>query len=102
VRIGSDALIALGCAIYPYDHGIAPDRPISDQPLTSRGSVTIGDGAWLGFGVIVLGGVESGEGAVIGADSVVTRDGPDGGIATGAPARLVKLRADAMHQNVEP
>ncbi len=87
-------MIAPNCALYPYDHGVAPDKPISAQPLQSKGSITIEDGAWLAFGVIVLGGVRIGKGAVIAAGSVVTTDIPDGAIATGAPARVVKMRSD--------
>lgn len=94
VRIGRGVMIGPGCAFYPYDHGVAPDQPIREQPLQSKGSIVIGDEAWLGFGVIVLGGVRIGEGAVIGAGSVVTQDVPDGAIAMGVPARVVKMRSD--------
>ncbi len=94
IEIGSDVMIAPSCALYPYDHGVAPDRPSSEQPLTSKGGVTIGDGAWLSFGVIVLSGARIGKGAVIGAGSVVTGHVPDEAIATGVPARVVKMRRE--------
>ena len=94
VEIGNDVMIAPSCAIYPYDHGIAPDRPISEQSLESKGAIVIGDGAWLGYGVIVLGGVRIGKGAVIAAGAVVTADVPDGAIAAGMPARVIKMRHD--------
>jgi acetyltransferase-like isoleucine patch superfamily enzyme len=54
----------------------------------------IGDHAWLGFGVVVLDGVRIGHGAVIGANAVVTSDIPDGAVAAGNPARVVKMRDD--------
>ena len=54
----------------------------------------MGDHSWLGTGVIVLGGVRMGKGVVIGAGSVVTKDVPDGAIAVGVPARVVKMRKD--------
>jgi acetyltransferase-like isoleucine patch superfamily enzyme len=95
VLIGSRVMIAANCAFYPYDHGIAPNIPISKQPLQSKGSITIKDGAWLGYGVIVLSGVTIGEGAVVGAGSVVINDIPDGGVAVGSPARVIKMRTDA-------
>ena len=84
--------IAPNCAFYPYNHGIEPGKLIQEQPLYSKGDIIVGDDAWLGFGVIVLDGVRIGKGAVVGAGSVVTEDIPDGGIAVGVPARVVKMR----------
>lgn len=92
ITIGARVQIAAACAFYPYDHGMAPGVPMIDQPLQSKGPITIEDDAWLGYGVIVLAGVHIGAGAVIGAGSVVTRDIPAGAIAVGAPARVVKMR----------
>jgi acetyltransferase-like isoleucine patch superfamily enzyme len=63
-----------------------------DQALTSKGSITIGDEAWLGDGVKVLDGVHIGKGAIIGAGAVVTKDVPDYAIAVGVPARVVSKR----------
>lgn len=96
IHIGRDVQIAPGCAFYPYDHGTTPGRPIAQQPLTSSGDIVVGDGAWIGTGVIVLAGVRIGQGAVVGAGSVVTRDIPDNGIAFGNPARLQRMRGDEI------
>ena len=49
---------------------------------------------WLGYGVIVLGGVHIGAGAVVAAGSVVIHDIPDNAIAMGSPARVVKMRSE--------
>jgi len=92
IQIGKAVQIAPRCGFYSYDHGILPDQLIIDQPLQSKGPIIIEDDAWLGFGVIVLSGVRIGKGAVIGAGSVVTRDIPDGAIAVGAPAQVVRMR----------
>jgi acetyltransferase-like isoleucine patch superfamily enzyme len=97
VHIGRRVMIAPSCALYPYDHGVEPDKPISEQPLSSKGPIIIDDGAWLGFGVIVLSGVHIGKGAAIGAGSVVTSDIPDGGVAVGSPARVIRMRSGAVH-----
>jgi acetyltransferase-like isoleucine patch superfamily enzyme len=92
VRIGRRVQIAANCAFYSYDHGIAPDAPIWGQPLTSRGDIEVGDDSWLGYGVVVLSGVQIGSGAVIGAGAVVTRNIPAGAIAVGNPARVIGTR----------
>ncbi len=67
---------------------------IRKQPLQSKGPIIIEDDAWLGFGAIVLSGVHIGKGAVIGAGAVVTHDVPEGAVAVGSPARVVKMRND--------
>ena len=63
-----------------------------DQPLTSKGGIAVGDGAWLGYQVTVLHGVTIGAGAVIAAGSVVVRDIPDNAIAARVPAKVIKYR----------
>jgi acetyltransferase-like isoleucine patch superfamily enzyme len=92
IHIGTGVMIAANCAIYSYDHNVLPDLPISKQPLVSRGAVSIDDEAWIGTGVIILSGVTIGKGAVVGAGSVVTHDVPDGAIAVGNPARVIRMR----------
>lgn len=94
IRIGSGVGIAARCAFHSYEHGIVAGQPIRNQPLTSKGEISIGDAAWLGYGVIVLSGVRIGKGAVIGAGSVVTTDVPDQAVAVGVPARVVKMRGE--------
>ena len=94
INIGANVMIAANCALYPYDHAVKAEIPIKEQPLQSKGSINIGDDAWLGYGVIVLSGVTIGEGAVIGAGSVVTKNVPDGAIAVGSPAKVIKMRKD--------
>lgn len=92
IRIGRNVEIASGCGFFPYDHGTAPGTAIMDQPLTSKGGIIVGDGAWLGYRVTVLHGVTIGAGAVIAAGSVVVRDIPDNAIAAGVPAKVIKYR----------
>lgn len=54
--------------------------------------VTIGDGADLGVGAVVLPGVRIGQGAQIGAGAVVSEDVPDYAVAAGVPARVLRMR----------
>lgn len=92
IRIGSGVMIAPNCGFYSYDHGVAPNQAIREQPLQSKGEIVVGDNAWIGFGAIVLSGVRIGSGAAIAAGSVVTKDVPDNAIAAGMPARVIKMR----------
>lgn len=94
INIGSFVQIAPNCAFYPYDHGFEPGDLIKKQPLKTKGGILIDDDAWLGVGVIVLDGVTIGKGAVVGAGSVVIQDIPEGSIAVGSPARVVKYRGE--------
>lgn len=94
IKIGSGVMLASNCALYSYDHGVAPHDLIRKQAPVSKGPIVIGDESWLGFGSIVLSGVTIGKGAVIGAGSVVTHDVPDYAIVAGVPARVVKMRSE--------
>jgi len=92
VEIGERTLVSMHCSIVSSNHGVPrADKKIRDapdQPLPTR----IGRDCWLGAGVRVLGGVTVGEGCVIGAGAVVTRDLPPFSIAVGLPARVVGSR----------
>jgi acetyltransferase-like isoleucine patch superfamily enzyme len=102
IRIGRDVEIAPNCAFFPYNHGVLPHEPIRCQPLQSKGDIVVEDEAWLGVGVIVLDGVRIGRGAVVGAGSVVTTDIPDGAIAAGSPARVIKMRSSLSQHSTSP
>ncbi len=95
LTIGNDVQIAPNCAFYPYNHGFAMGIPIVKQALTSKGGIVIEDGVWLSYGVVVLDGVTVGKGAVVGAGSVVTKDIPAGAIASGSPAKVIRMREEA-------
>lgn len=60
----------------------------------SKGDVIIGNDVWVGDGALILSGVNIGDGAVIGARSVVTRDVPPYCIVAGNPAKFIKKRFD--------
>jgi acetyltransferase-like isoleucine patch superfamily enzyme len=106
VQINRFNIISAGERIVIEDHCVfAPDVKILDSEYQFRqrdllikhapgtsAPVRIGRGAWLGFGVAVLKGVQIGEGAVIGAHAVVREDVPAFAIAAGVPARIVGYR----------
>ncbi len=92
INIGSGVEIAPNCAFYSYNHSMSPEATIREQPLVSRGGIVVGNDAWLGYGVVVLDGVNIGKGAVVGAGSVVKDDIPDNAIAVGVPARVISNR----------
>jgi len=88
VTIGSDVQIGpnvqLLTPIHPMD---AAERRAGWE---AQKPVSIGDGVWLGGGVIVCPGVRIGEDTVIGAGAVVTRDVPPGVFAAGNPCRVIR------------
>ena len=58
----------------------------------SKGDVNIGNDVWIGFNATILSGVKIGDGAVIGANAVVTKDVPPYAIVAGNPAKIIKMR----------
>ena len=90
INIGRNVMIGAHCAIVDTSHDFRHRRPGEKAValIDDDAEVEIGDGAFLGVGVVVLPGVRIGVNAVIGANSVVTRDVPDGCTAAGVPARV--------------
>lgn len=61
-----------------------------DWSVVKSAPVVIKDKAWIGFNSVILKGVTIGEGAIIGAGSVVTKDVPDYAVVAGNPAKIIK------------
>ncbi|MBK8743875.1 MAG: acyltransferase [Propionivibrio sp.] len=96
VILGRDVMISDRVFIGDAVHGFArSDLPVRDQYLTSKGSVEIGDGTWIGIGVSILPNVAIGRNCVIGANSVVTRDVPDFCVVAGNPAKVIRSIAES-------
>jgi lipopolysaccharide O-acetyltransferase len=91
VRIGAGALFASNVYISDHDHDWRdPDDPPISNARVLAAPVDIGPNVWLGEKVCVLRGVTIGEGSIVGAGSVVTKDIPPRSIAVGAPARVIR------------
>jgi maltose O-acetyltransferase len=90
IDIGARTQIGPAVQIYAADHPRDPD--LRRQRLESGRPVTIGCDVWIGGGAIVLPGIAIGDGSVIGAGSVVTRDVPPGTTIAGNPARPLRRR----------
>ena len=108
IRIENHVMIASNVQIYTATHPVElKERLTKDWTLecgkhfcqTYALPVTIGNGCWLGGGVIVLPGVTIGEGCVIGAGSVVTKDIPANSVAVGNPCRVIR-KINGEMQNV--
>lgn len=104
LRIGAYCSFARGCQVflggehrtdwvttYPFSALNRRFAHIEGHPRT-RGDVVIGNDVWLGREAMVMSGVTIGDGAVVGARAVVTRDVPPYGIVAGNPAALVRSR----------
>lgn len=101
IEIGDDVLISWGCTIVDHgSHSLFWEERKNDVADTRAGTkdwsrvsiepVTIKNRAWLGFNVCILPGVTIGEGAVVGAASVVTKDVAPYSIVAGNPARFIR------------
>lgn len=94
LSIGRDVLIAHNTSLISEDHGYATRRiPIRRQPKTP-GAIVVGNDVWIGCGVRVLKGVTIGDGAIIAAGAVVTKDVPPYAIVGGIPGRVLTMRPD--------
>ena len=66
------------------------DRTRVADAWDNKGDIVVGSDVWIGYEAVVLSGVTIGDGAIIGARAVVTRDVPPYAIVGGVPARLIR------------
>lgn len=87
-----------GFSTYPFGmfgHGWENATPSKkDMKALSKGDTIVGNDVWIGREVVILPGVKIGDGAVIGAQSVVTHDVPPYSVVAGNPARFIRRRFD--------
>lgn len=93
ITIGKNCLISQHVTIVASNHNTKLERPINEQGWSKNNNfVTINDDVWIGAGSIILPGVTIGNGAVIAAGSVVTKNIPEYAIVAGNPAKVIKYR----------
>lgn len=92
LTIGDDTLIGPYTTIWTSNHNFADARvPIREQGH-SCAPVKIDRDVWIGALVTIVAGVTIGEGSVVGANAVVTKDVPSFSVVAGNPARVIRLR----------
>jgi acetyltransferase-like isoleucine patch superfamily enzyme len=101
VSIGRECVIADRVMLIDFDHGMVEvDRPIRLQGIYKR-DVRVGHNVWIGYGACILRGVTVGDNAVIGTNSVVTKDVPANAVVGGVPARVLRMRDEPKEMRFE-
>jgi acetyltransferase-like isoleucine patch superfamily enzyme len=89
ISIGSHVTLSSGVRLVTHDGGVAIFRT-QNKDIERFGPIRIGDNVFVGMNSIIMPGVNIGDGSVIGAGSIVTRDVPPNCVVAGVPARRIK------------
>lgn len=88
ITIGDNVFIGPYCGFYTANHPL--DYKRRNQGLEKALPIKVGDNCWFGANVSVMPGVTIGNGCVVAAGAVVTKDMPDNSLVAGVPAKVVK------------
>lgn len=88
VSFGDNVFVGPNCSFYTAGHPLDAER--RNQGLEYARPILVGSNVWFGGNVVVLPGVTIGDGCVIGAGSVVTKDVPAFSVVAGNPARVIR------------
>jgi len=94
IHIGKYSSIAPYCTFIFQTHNIdtITTRTNPKKVTVSKGDIIIGNDVWIGVNATIMGGVKIGDGAVVGACSLVTKDVPPYAVVGGVPAKIIKYR----------
>ena len=105
IEIGDDCLFGSNLMLIDHSHGETTFNNSKIHPcerkLYSKGKIIIEERCWLAENVVVLPGVTIGEGSIIGANAVVTKNIPKYSVAVGNPAKVVKTICDSDRDREE-
>lgn len=90
ISVGDRTLVGPNCSFYSGTHPLDPSIRNGTRGPESGKPIHIGADCWLGGNVTVLPGVNIGNGATVGAGSVVTKDVPPFTVVAGNPARVIR------------
>ncbi len=91
ITVGAHTRIAAYATLYAFNHGMAKDKLVREQPVTSSG-IVLGTDVWIGAQAGIVDGVTVGDGAVVGMNAQVTRDVEPYVIVAGNPAEPIGRR----------
>ncbi len=91
IKLHNQVRIAAYCHLYAFDHGMDLAEPIYQQPVSSKG-IEIEKDVWLGAHVGIKDGVKIGAHAVVGMNSMVTKDVLEREVMVGNPAKMIRYR----------
>lgn len=86
ITIGDDALIGHNVVIATLNHSLHPAQRAATEPAP----VQVGERVWIGANATILPGVTIGDGAIVAAGAVITKDVAPGTIVGGVPARVIR------------
>jgi acetyltransferase-like isoleucine patch superfamily enzyme len=93
IALGDNLLMGPGVKIFSSNHSTHVGTPMNLQPFVEK-DIIIGNDVWLGANSVIVAGVTIGEGAIVAAGSVVTKDVPEYTVVGGVPARPIRTRLE--------